>query len=79
MTDKSREAFEAYFKALYIKTGFISSKAETEATWQAAIDYAKEKAIAECQQVSHVHPTDDYFDGVNAAVRMCIDSIKEVL
>lgn len=47
------EAFEAWFKKLYIREGFVSSKVELYAAWRAAL-------LAERAACAHVAETMDF-------------------
>lgn len=45
------EAFEAWFKELYIRDGFVSSKVELYAAWRAAMLAEREACAKACEEV----------------------------
>lgn len=66
----TREAFEAWFTAYYIKHGFVWSKEQAWDVWQAATAHARDVAVGVCESVSHDNPM---------TATDCADAIKEAL
>jgi hypothetical protein len=68
--------FEEWFKKLYIEKGFVNSKDELEAAWNAALDEAANVAHSKRLEAARV-----YGDGGHASAKYCsyiAESIKEL-
>lgn len=66
------EAFEAWFKELYIREGFVSSKVELYAAWRAAMVAEREACAKVCESFGGNGPgyiDDDWSAMCAAAIR----------
>ena len=63
MTEREQfETFEAWFRAVYMKRGYVSSKEELREVWIAARATPALPQLPECMAIVPVEPTDEMVD-----------------